>query len=388
MRNLRFLQIFLCSYTQSTTLLSLNCFIASLSIIIVILTISHRQFYDEDADVETMINLTITPTNTNRRNYEHNESFSYDQSPNLHKFLPISQGILNFLPRQNSSDIYRLRNIALTDSADEILSKININEEFKNPTIILGILSLDTNINLRNYQRKTFLLDGYFAYKFLIDRPTNETILENENYGDLIFLNTTYLGHINRYGEKLYLWYKYLLENENDDYKSIETIIKMDDDAFICSKHMFQTLKLIQDPWLYYGWIHGKAIPSTSRKIGSYQKSRMDEMFVAIGKDLAKSIISKQYCHDKWQKCDKTKSLPDENHGGTSLSMWIQQIQKEGRPIKTVYDNDRIVHRVQKQKHGIDIFRFKNFCKSFVIYHKCSGKKMSFLHEHTDNIWI
>lgn len=70
--------------------------------------------------------------------------------------------------------------------------------------LVMGVMSSNSNFLLRNATRNTWLKHGVFEYKFLIDRACEATSLEQEIFGDILFLNATYSGKAVRLAEKIY----------------------------------------------------------------------------------------------------------------------------------------------------------------------------------------
>ena len=194
---------------------------------------------------------------------------------------------------------------------------------------VVGILSSDGGRDKRQAQRDTWVKDSLRDYPlriyFLLDRETDETLKEHQEHSDMIFLNSTYSGRAVRFGEKLANWYKIALKMHKD----AEFVIKMDDDAVVCTHQLW--------PWLfqrihrksYMGWLHGyphiplrTAISNEPGVTEQQAYSRMDELFVVLGKDHWKRIAARDYCHNVTQ-CNKTTQLYDTNYGGTSLRDWL-----------------------------------------------------------------
>ena len=118
--------------------------------------------------------------------------------------------------------------------------------------LIIGIVSADHKEYQRNAQRETWLSSGLFPYRFLLDRETPELKLENEKYGDIVFLNSTHSGYAVAYGEKLDIWFKYAMKH----FPNRTLYGKVDDDVFVCAEEMYRTILQIAHSRLYYGWLH------------------------------------------------------------------------------------------------------------------------------------
>ena len=179
--------------------------------------------------------------------------------------------------------------------------------------IIVGVLSKDTNFNLRQNLRETWikLIPDNVAVYFLVDRPSDEIALENNTYGDMIVLYSNYKGNCNHFGEKMYKW----LMIASDRFPQAKVVGKMDDDVYLCPKKVFSRIPLAGNT--YYGSAHGKA----GQPISVIR--RHDEMFVFVGQDLIQEIKKRRYCPDKMSLCPPN-SLKDTHYGGTSLGLWLQ----------------------------------------------------------------
>ncbi|XP_060066965.1 uncharacterized protein LOC132547214 [Ylistrum balloti] len=242
------------------------------------------------------------------------------------------------------------------------------------PEFVLGMLTPHMNTKYRDGQRSTWIstiqqldseLPFRITYKFLIDRPTNDTILENKKYNDIVFLNATSEGRGVKFGEKLFLWFKYIYENFPDAVLGA----KVDDDTFLCVPQIFTRLDALKSSTLYYGWSHG-----SGNKVDT--RTRIDEMFVVLGQNLIKRIAKRKYCTGP--KCDPKIDLIDTNYGGTSLGSWLSIYND----IDYRRDNDRILHRGRGKEAQILKYIKPDFCSKFVLNHKSSVEIMKKLHEY------
>ena len=116
-----------------------------------------------------------------------------------------------------------------------------------NPKFVLGILSSDNNTALRNAQRRTWLSECKFYYLFLLDRETTALNHENEQYDDMIYINSQFSGPETGFGEKLIKWLDYAFVK----FPSAELIVKLDDDFFADSNKLYERLEEVSDPLLY-----------------------------------------------------------------------------------------------------------------------------------------
>ena len=237
---------------------------------------------------------------------------------------------------------------------------------------IVGVLTVPGALELRNKARTTWMahekennIDKHPRIQafFLLDTETPDMIQEQETYGDLIFLKTSYTGRAVRFGEKLSKWFQYA----HQAFPKAAWVAKMDDDVAFCpttgtasmalqdatttttttTTDMKKTATIFdfiqqQDPaTLYLGWLHN--FPSFQPGNTSVSLThRIDEMFVAVGGTLIKRLAQRQYC-DKYvptrEDCDAKHGLPDIGHGGTSLGLWLSNYTD----VNIVPINDRAI---------------------------------------------
>jgi len=250
---------------------------------------------------------------------------------------------------------------------------INSNNE-----ILIGILSIEPNLSLRNAQRKTWLSSKVFDFKFIFDNETPGLVAENDQYHDIVFLNASYTGKAYRYGEKLHLWFKYAMKN----YPDKRVIVKADDDVFLCPEQIKSRLLQPGAEKIYYGWKHGNV---ADKNIG--YNSRIDEQFVGVGHDLVQRLADSDYCEFergktlsmssvKRLKQNCSDSLPDTNYGGTSLGMWLGKFDD----VMPVFDNDVLIHYngpvYTELSTRIANHEKVNVCSDFYLFHKSSEEEM------------
>ena len=65
----------------------------------------------------------------------------------------------------------------------------------------------------------------------MIDEWTDEWKAENEIYGDIVNINSSFSGYAQGYGEKLYSWYRHVAKN----YPKGTIVGKSDDDFYGCA---------------------------------------------------------------------------------------------------------------------------------------------------------
>ena len=262
------------------------------------------------------------------------------------------------------------------------LTKNQPNYKFK---VVVGILSASSNFLFRNATRNTWLKfdrenqnnpqNTYFSYKFLIDNPDKLTLLENDKFRDILFLNSTYSGKAIRLGEKLVIWYNYAVRN----YPDYHLIGKADDDVFICTQKMYKFMESFTNPSnIYFGYMHNKDKQPS-------RKSRMDEMFVFLGWNITRSLVGmRPYCKYGLD-CDHDKFLVDTDFGGSSLGIWlnfyVEHYKEIGLKVDVRWGNDFFMHKISKEYGEMskrDNFldyqnkKASNFCKKYLLWHKAS----------------
>ena len=249
------------------------------------------------------------------------------------------------------------------------------------PHLVLGILSLTEEPVRRTAVRATLIstlirlkhqIPFRITYKFLLDKPTNDSLNENNVYKDILYLNTTHHGYINKYGEKMYIWYKYVHEN----YPDAVLGARIDDDVFLCVPQMLNRLNELKSPILYYGWKRGNE--NKPNHLRSY--IHVDEMFVVLGRDLIKRIAGRNYCGNF--TCTNDEDLVERKWGSNSLSVWLS-IYKD---VYITGDNDRIIYFTRGKLPQFQKFITKDFCNKYLLFHKALPETMRELHG-LNTIW-
>ncbi|CAG2256973.1 unnamed protein product [Mytilus edulis] len=243
------------------------------------------------------------------------------------------------------------------------------------PHIVLGILSGGKNIRFRDTQRGTWIktmlrlhkiLPFKITYTFLLDEPSSESIKENNVHKDIVYLNVSHHGRAVKFGEKIYVWWKYI----HKVYPDALMGAKIDDDAFICVPEMFHRLDTLKSDNLYYGWRHGK-----ERYVDI--DNRIDEMFLVLGKDLISLISNRTYCGER--KCKNKDDLIETNYGGNSMGDWLS-VYKDKINFKS--DNDRIVQTGSNHLEITEKYIKPGFCDQKLIFHKSTREIMHQLHSY------
>ena len=254
--------------------------------------------------------------------------------------------------------------------------------------LVLGIISADNKIDLRNAQRTTWLSKGLIQYRYLLDRETPALILENDTFGDLVFLNATHSGYATAYGEKLDLWFKYAWEH----FPNVTLYGKADDDVYVCACQMYAKLHTLAHNRLYYGWMHSEWMTFTNRMkyhlygkplplpdLGRHRYNFHDEMFVLVGRDLIEPLISREYCYpkncegtfDDTRECEDPDGCISNEHnwdtniGDTSLVHWMNDTS--GYNIDIVPGNKEMLH-YQRGWFQFDVYN-DNLCDAHLVKH-------------------
>ena len=240
-------------------------------------------------------------------------------------------------------------------------------------------MSTPENCHIRNQLRQTWLRDSspHLAYKFLLDKASEALRMEQEIFGDLIFVNAHWTGKAKRFGEKLYHWF----EIARKFYPDFPLIGKADDDIFVCPEHLMRELRSLptdQIEKLYFGWEWFKQKPfyqdpdmrlncSTEEIRDDTEQTcyfgqinnrvRMDEFFVILGRATVDKVLSWPYCrHPNPQYCKEKKMRWDTNYGGSSLGLWLGDIQNEHAGIHgfSSYSSNPVIDIVRSQKKIVE----------------------------------
>ena len=134
----------------------------------------------------------------------------------------------------------------------------------------------------------------------------------------------------------------------NQNLRNVEFIVKMDDDAVLCPKQLFEYLdKKELTGKSYVGWFH--QLDTWTSKVDIDHRS--DEMFVLLGRDLVARIVSKPYCEHRTKKeCESLGQLFDANWGGRSLGVWLSPMKDiNPLPMNDVFDHNAINNRLEPE---------------------------------------
>lgn len=225
-----------------------------------------------------------------------------------------------------------------------------------------------------------FLLDNYVM--------GNESLYDTSTK-DILYLNSSFSGRANRFGEKLYLWFKlstYIHPNAR-------YVGKLDDDVIFCLPHIYTNILQADrgSGLVYYGWQHNRNESHSYewRTVkNSIQDYRMDEFFVVIGRKLIDRIIGRPYVACAPDICNSSNTLPqvsntlyDWNFGGLSLGHWLS-IYHDVRfhPVNHLFIHITAITRIHNYSERNSSFTYEQlkqpFCADHLAYHKAHHSEM------------
>jgi len=244
------------------------------------------------------------------------------------------------------------------------------------PVFAIGILSRESSVDKRKSIRKTWLSQIRFAsfdikHQFIIDRLTEITREEQKLYGDIVYTNMSAAlsGYAICFSTRMLFWFKYAVSS----FPKSELIAKMDDDVYPCFPNLFERICRVRNKTLYYGWKHG----GSDQIISS--DTRVDEMFVVVGRELVDRIVKRKYCgcfentimSDACNKRNSKEELISHGFADMALGEWLSVYNDN---VIRVSDNRYIRHfsylfvdRMENHKYAVPQFCLKNY-----IFHKSS----------------
>jgi hypothetical protein len=143
----------------------------------------------------------------------------------------------------------------------------------------------------------------------------------------------------------------------------------MDDDVVLCPRNLFLFFNKTEiNPKTYAGWFHNIEQPNISLH------KRADECFVMLGSDLVARILSKEYCYHNTKKtCDSLGQRFDTNYGGTSLGIWLSEINGvDVFPLNNVLQHFNSKKRL-KPEDTLIYHPAKTVNKAQEIYNNCQS---------------
>lgn len=238
--------------------------------------------------------------------------------------------------------------------------------------MVIAILSKDEFSERRAALRNTWIrtinklktqLPFRLVYKFFLDKMSKETNGEYITQRDIVYLNVSEHGWSIKFGKKMFVLLKYIHQN----YPEADLGIRVDDDVFLCVPQIFQRLKEIMSPNLYYGLTF-----SDKKNIGP-----IDEMFLVLGKHIINWVANQTFC--EYSKCENN-TLQDAGHGTISLLNWIQHY----KDIDFYSDFRRIKHiNVSATETKWRKYATLGYCMDHFVFHKV--KISSFMYKMHEN---
>ena len=237
-----------------------------------------------------------------------------------------------------------------------------------NQRIVIGIFSKQENVCLRNAQRTMFISQARkyshldINTVFLLDEPSSELEDERKLNNDIVYLNSTIRGWDKAFAWKLYVWYKIVAET----YPDADLVGRIDDDVFCCTPQVFDRLKEINDPFLYYGYhlsVKGTLCPTADC---------VDDMFLFVGMELVRRIVRGNVCDGQLRDTCLKSVYPWQN-----VRHWIHLSSNN---TKVVHDNSKMIYFYSGTSSGKETMkrlyhRYKHeFCKKYILFHKASPK--------------
>ena len=229
-------------------------------------------------------------------------------------------------------------------------------------TIVIGILSAEQNVCLREAQRKLFIPQARLYTKmdikvfFVLDERTPSLDEEHRVNGDIFFLNTSVRGWGTGFAKKIHTWFKFVTTHFPD----AKLVGRMDDDVFVCTPQIFDRLNEVKNELLYYGY------PTGYRN--THRRDSIDDMFLFIGIELTRRVVRRNFCDVQSEK----HCLQDGN-AGHKFRKWIE-----------IYEDFVLVDERANKKMIFYYKHFQNqseyrqfitgdFCEKYLLYHKASA---------------
>ena len=193
---------------------------------------------------------------------------------------------------------------------------------------------------------------------FLLDQPNPELHKEQRLHNDMVYLHTTEHGWNVNFGKKLYNWYKFAVAHFPD----AMLIGRMDDDVFVCTPQIFDTLNEVKNPLLYYGY--------------NIWGGLLDDMFLFVGSEIARRIT-------KEKMCEKEKATQDCLENGNAVKKLAKWISKYPDVVTVDETKSRkMVHCFAPGNRGQSTMEEKfssvkhDFCVNHILFHKASAQHM------------
>ena len=201
---------------------------------------------------------------------------------------------------------------------------------------MLGVLTVSQNyherIVIRTFLDQLKIDKNIIKVYFLLDNHVvgKEKSINDIGANDILYLNSTFSGRANHFGEKLYRWFKlsrYMHPNAR-------YIGKIDDDVIFCLRHVYANILQVDQGsgLIYYGWQHQYDNGSNTEWQSvrtSMHKFRLDEFFIVVGHKLVSRIIERPYVGCMPHNCNSTiilngnNTIFDWDYAGVSLGHWL-----------------------------------------------------------------
>ena len=232
------------------------------------------------------------------------------------------------------------------------------------PLIVIGILSNSHYKCLRDSQRNT-LVRAAKAYRllnikvvFLLDHTTPSLSQEQKMYNDIVYMNTTELGWNVRFANKLYIWYSYAAKHFPDAI----LIGRMDDDVFVCTPQIFDRLNKVKNKLLHYGYGIGYGY--------------IDDMFLFVGIDLVKRIVSRPVCDSQIAKVCFEEEKNAVRWIRKRFSVYHDVVRvDESKTGKMIHFYARGLEGQRQMKNNYAKYK-DNFCATNLLFHKATPEYM------------
>ena len=214
-------------------------------------------------------------------------------------------------------------------------------------------------------------------FRFVLDEPDAQTLQEQLEHRDILFLNVTQNGQARGFGQKFLLMANWAVINFQFQY-----LLRVDDDNFLCLNHILHDLETLGRPSsLIWGWwafpganspkggpesewagqVCDKILSSSANAVRGW---RPDEMGFLVSANLVHYVASAYVELHKWDLMDM------------SLVKWLYAVK-----ATYVVDNIRFMrgnytYGPQHNPHTRSGIALSNFCTAYISYHKSHPQVM------------
>ena len=249
-----------------------------------------------------------------------------------------------------------------------------------------GVSGLERRMGIRNTWKHG--IPSHSLFRFVLDRNTADTDAEVRQYNDMLFLNTSEAGQARGFGIKLRKLVRWSLDN----YK-FDVFMRIDDDNFLCTKHLFHDLDelLAVSKDFIWGWwfgptklynpdanTDGPGGPSADRFCQAFSAKkkpannwRPDEMGMIIAEPILRNIFTNH----------ADKDLPVHDLMDVTMMKWVADMD-----VTYVVDNARFYRGAWS--YGPDKLPPSHdvFCLEHISFHKAHPKAMQTMWESLPQI--